>query len=133
MGLDIEGGIKIGVFLVRSRAVFVQFSASLCTAQKYVVQHNHNSFFLLQVLCVGRLRKAGGLVFFLKFLSLQYPFEMSNGGTIETFSCFVRALSRLFLEVARQELKNAFGFPYIVFRLDVDFEMTKNKTSLRAL
>ena len=33
-------------------------------------------------------------------------------------------MSRLFLEVARQELKNACGFPYIVFRLDIDFEMT---------
>jgi hypothetical protein len=32
------------VFLVRSGAVFVQFSASLRIAQKYVVQHNHNSF-----------------------------------------------------------------------------------------
>ena len=44
MGLDIEGGIKIGVFLVRSGAVFVQFSASLRIAQQYVVQHNHNYF-----------------------------------------------------------------------------------------
>ena len=33
-------------------------------------------------------------------------------------------MSRLFLEVARQELKKACGFPYIVFRLDIDFEMT---------
>ena len=40
---------------------------------------------------------------------------------MRVISCFVRAL---FLEVARQELKNACGFPYIVFRLDIDFEMT---------